>query len=61
MNCEGCGKKQPQPNVRSCFSNFLEKLIKTNKNLGQDKIQNIKNIPPKCKSEVLALETCFVP
>ena len=40
MNCKGCGKKQSRLNVRYYFSNFLEELIKTNKNLGQD--QNTK-------------------
>jgi len=40
MNYKGCEKKQSWLNVRYYFSNFLEELIKTNKNLGQD--QNTK-------------------
>jgi hypothetical protein len=40
MNYKGCEKKQSWLNVRYYFSNFLDELIKTNKNLGQD--QNTK-------------------
>jgi hypothetical protein len=32
MNNKGCGKKQSWLKVRYYFSNFLEELIKTNKN-----------------------------
>jgi hypothetical protein len=40
MNYKGYEKKQSWLNVRYNFSNFLEELTKTNKNLGQD--QNTK-------------------